>query len=84
MIAALVFAKRFNKGSTGVGWYLGQGVEAHSVFQVLGRQVRINHRHPQIAMAEYLLERKNAASGHHKVAGKGVSQNVAQLPFGRK
>lgn len=40
------------------------------------------HRHYVRAVPENLLQYQNVSSTHHKVAGKGMSENMGTLTFG--
>lgn len=52
-----------------------------SIAQMVGRKVRIAHRHSQAGMPENLLQREDIAAVLDKVAGKGVPESVTCLPF---
>lgn len=43
---------------------------------MIGRQVRIAHRHGDGGMAEDPLQAENVPASHHVVTGKGVPQDV--------
>ena len=46
---------------------------------MLGRQVRVSHRHTQRGMTQDLLKRNYVPSPHDEVSGKGVPKDMACL-----
>jgi hypothetical protein len=50
--------------------------------KVIWSEVSVSHRHHDHAVPENLLQCQNVSPTHHKVAGKGISENMGTLPFG--
>lgn len=49
--------------------------------KVLGRKVRVAHRHGQAMVPQRALQGEDAPAIHHEVACKGVTQHMGELPL---
>lgn len=54
-------------------------IQCNRCIQVIWRKVCVAHCHHDSAMSQYLLKHQNVAATHHKVTGKGMSQNMCSL-----
>lgn len=52
--------------------------------EVIGRQMRVTHRHLDIPVTQDALQGEDVPALHHVVAGERVPQDVGQLPRGMK